>query len=224
MESVARSPPVPSGETRRSSSAGTTAAGPSFTRDRHDRHDRAGMPDGTGHDGRKPPLQTGGSTVRDRRYRGRRHAAAAGRAACLPHGNPRLRASVSLADRRRLARSRHPGGQPNNRHAAAAGRAACLPHGNPRLRASVSLADLRRLARARHPGGQPNNRHAAAAGRAACLAPGVVRLDAASSRHAAAAPRRPRSPGGATARHASRTSGCGSACPRLPGPWMARQP
>ena len=40
------------------------------------------------------------------------HAAAEGRAACLPHGNPRLHASVSLAGRRRLAKARRPGGQP----------------------------------------------------------------------------------------------------------------
>ncbi len=43
-----------------------------------------------------------------------RHAAAAGRAARMKHAKPRRRASLCLADLRRLLMARHPGGQPSS--------------------------------------------------------------------------------------------------------------
>ena len=151
--------------------------------------------------------------------------AAHGKREGMRPGVPRLPPGAFCVSRRRLAMARHPGGQPTHSHAAAEGRAACMTYGNPRLPASVSFAGRRRLAMARHPGGQPTHSHAAAEGRAACLAipQGVLRLDAASSRHAAAAQLRPRPPGGRplARRGAPRLP---SAEPRLPGPWMARQP
>jgi hypothetical protein len=207
MESVARSPPVPSGETHRSSSAGTTVGGPFFTRDRHDRHDRAGMPAGRG-----LWVQTGSlHTV----------------AARIPQSATlrlqvlcpcRCRLVVCTPSQRGFRRvplcgskfCAHVGADWQSAHRRSTDSAEC--HSAATRRAAntrgTTVGDRRYRGRL----------HAAAAGRAACLSPGVVRLDAASSRHAVAAPRRPRSPGGATTRHASRTSGCGSACPRLLGP------
>jgi hypothetical protein len=43
-----------------------------------------------------------------------RHAAAASRAARMKHAKPRRRASLCLADLRRLLMARHPGGQPSS--------------------------------------------------------------------------------------------------------------
>ena len=88
------------------------------------------------HDGQRPPLQ-----------KKHPHAAAEGRAACLAHGHPRRRASVSLAGRRRLVRARHPDGQ-STRSAARSGRRPRRMLSNPhRRRPAAATAAWRAAAR-----------------------------------------------------------------------------
>jgi hypothetical protein len=82
------------------------------------------------------------------------HAAAEGRAAGITHAKPRLRASLCLAGRRRLANARLPGGQPTP-HCARSGRRP--RRGPPPWRVRIDVSSICHAAaaprRPRSPGG-----------------------------------------------------------------------